>query len=232
MAVAARDEVEASRQQVREAHEQTAAILQQVDAAQSQVEASNRQAELARQTLEASIQPLLVDVPVGPVSPGEQVFFPDDAGPTVIGPPGRIWVADPSPQLRCAIPFRNVGAGVALAKGAELSVGNWRHTRYRISRGVISPGEWTWVAFSITREDAAGAPLEPLLSNAFTVSIAYTNARGARPVWSTAVVFRDPEPRYPEQENFVRQLLLYEFEDYSRGGAGYFASTGPVCNPP
>jgi len=178
---------------------------QMAESARRQVDAAQEQALLTRSALEASIQPLLVDVPPNMFVTRERIRFDEAKAEFDVEDRSELVLRDEPSFVLCSIPFRNVGTGVALVRGLGLRFGQgesgWSG---RASRAVISPSEITRLIFAVPKDrPELTEHLPSLIQGQCVVEIAYTNADGTHPLITRAVTLRDAfgQPR-------VRQIFL------------------------
>lgn len=133
-----------------------AAAQRQAVASQAQVEVSQRQVETAKAGLAGQIRPVLADVPIDFAI---EERYPAGGSAWGIIHRGEIGVSadEESGHGSLTVPFRNVGAGLAMLRGASLSLADpqggkavgpdpWTH----VSRLNVPPGETTRVSFRIS----------------------------------------------------------------------------------
>jgi hypothetical protein len=217
----------ATRDSVRTSYEIARAAHKQVEAAQEQVRATNEQAALARATLEASIQPILADVPSGVFLEIEEISLAEDVNQEERGPlftmqltdRGDLIVADRDRFVFCSIPFRNTGSGTAMIRGIGIRFGEAEWSGARASRMVVPPGELTRVSIFVPKDRSEISQHIPnLVKGYFDMSVMYTNINGTQPVVTRALVWR-----YPDKGYRVRQIFLSRW-----GESEPFAASGPA----
>lgn len=186
-----------------------------------------RQTEAAEEALNASVRPLVVDVPrrttqTVALSFHEQMRCrnrPEES-------PGRREIdasrivssedVEESEPPFLTVPIRNVGPGVALVVAARLAVASQDLRNVLSANGemtnVIAPGEIVRVTFQ-HHEPQPGWLLQRMRSDeALVVEIAYTDVSGRQPTASRLSLARvkdDPDRSYsvPQTYPFVERLL-------------------------
>lgn len=197
--------------------EQAKKLAEQVAATHEQVAATQAQAAVARQTLESSWRPFLVDVPVGYAT--RPVFSP--GGTVMADAAGINFYKRENGTARVAVPFRNIGSGLAVIAKSGLSFGQLHTAATSFSSSIVAVGEVVRVVFEI---EPAGAVLINLISQLdagkpFVVTVFYGDQSGVGKWRSRAQVFRPAGNVNYE----VLNVELYEGEDTKP-----FATSGPL----
>lgn len=193
-------------------------------------DATLEQAKLTRRGLDAGILPLLVDVPYSP-GPSEAIYFPDQLHPSVmVHQPHVIYVDSPGTVIRCSIPLKNVGVGVAVIKMATLRFGNAEWSSPRIAPTVVERGQVTRMSFSIPVNDPGRREIlesiQELLGQQFLVDVHYTNIGDSHPLISQLEIHMHGSS-LEDGDYYVRQVRVYEAEGYKLGESTPFIESGP-----
>jgi hypothetical protein len=154
--------------------------LQQVTVGQQQVEASNKQAVVVQRALEASLRPLMADVP------RDFRSYPDSGRKVEVVRDQFEPVEDESQVLAGAeygrpgyysVALRNIGTGPAIVTGVRLQAGEVAWTECTISAGIVPPGELSRFTFTIPadRDDVVPIRNDILRSNTMLVVVTYTD---------------------------------------------------------
>lgn len=176
---------------------------------------SEASVDFSRQALEASLRPMLADVPSGAVV--SQIVAFDDGSTETVTDSGQVIVSEKEDAILCSFPLRNVGSGVGLIVGLGLRFGD-RGWSGKASVAVIPPREGTRLAFTIPRDRPELRPgIEQLLGGQFTAEVRYTDANGAQPLITRISILRGEDARFR-----VRQVFLVK-----PGVAEPFAASGP-----
>jgi hypothetical protein len=184
------------------------------------VEVAQEQALLTRSALEASIQPLLVDIPPRMHVSSERIRFDEAKAEFDVEDRSELVLREEPSHVLCSVPFRNVGAGVALVRGVGLRFGQgeigWSG---KVASTVISPDELTRLNFAVPKDRPEFSEyLSSLIQGHCVVEIAYTNSEGTHPLITRAVTFQDGLGR-----TRVRQIFLMR-----PGESEPFAASGPA----
>lgn len=174
-----REELELQRKELANQPEQMAASA----AAQGELALTETQKLAA--DLQRSVdltRALLVDIPSDLADTAtRKVQFP--SGTTITAHVGRAVITkeESEPFASVAVPFRNVGAGIAFIESVFVSSGPGQSYEGEAPTKVVPSGEFARAVFSIPRSDAH---LQALIDNRslLTAHIKYTNAAGADPL--------------------------------------------------
>ena len=157
--------------------------LQQATVGQQLVEAANKQSVVVQRALEASLRPLLADVP------RDYRSYPDSGRPIEVVRDHFERVEDESQVLAGAeygkpgyysVALRNIGTGPAVVTGVRLQAGENALTECTISAAMVPPGEVSRFTFTIPadRDDLVSIRNEILRSTAMLVAVTYTDQAG------------------------------------------------------
>ncbi len=188
---AAKNELVVAVKQGKAMTEQTGAIGKQTDAVIEQGQEMKRQGDVAEAALNASIRPLLINVPEGTTHtvndlPGFFGSVEVDRGLVAAeiaeGRAGRL-----------AVPVRNVGAGLALgvvAVAAFAQNPGRRVVARAAAPSVIAPGEHDSIYFADTAGAASAAAQSPLVTlleskEDLVVEVVYTDVAGRQKAATT-----------------------------------------------
>ncbi len=151
-----RRQIELGQRQLETVEQQTATLQDQTAAVREQATATKRQVALSSAALEASVRPVLVPVTSGTDPAREEVPYLRGDRPNV--EVSRVHYEATADTVRCSLPVRNVGAGIAFVTRVALLT----RTAYegRITMPVIPPGERARVHFTLNRRDNAGKPAD------------------------------------------------------------------------
>src|SRR5262249_50005142 len=157
----------------------------------------------------ASNQALLVDVPRRRHPSEDLVDFPDLLEPKpVIHTEDQI-IFQVGLVLRCSVPFRNVGAGVAVINGAVLRVGTIEWSEPRSTSTIVAPGKMPRLFFSIGMEQPSSPGVDvsvsTLMSRGFEVDVYSSNAGNSRRILTNALTALAPPAKESEQY-YVRHI--------------------------
>jgi hypothetical protein len=190
----------------------------EVKAVRDQSKAARDEVEISRAALETSTRPILVAVPPG-------VYIRESAPHSFIGQPDQaaVQVATNRTVVRCDVPIRNAGNGLALITGVEF---RWPDEEFahgwtsQISATVVAPGELTRVAHQRefdSKEDAENAVVYAMQVGSFSLGASYTDISGGQ----KSFTLLDVQWREPESVWRVERTELYE-----PGAETPFASSG------
>jgi hypothetical protein len=183
LAASTRQEVGAVAEQIGLQREQTAALRDQVNVSQAEVEVSQA-------SVNATIRPVLVDLPrpLFPESVGgglaedyHEVAW-DGASERKRMPSADAFVWGDDGGTYITVPARNVGAGAALIRGIGL---RWQRPvpgGGSVTNGVIPPNEFVRIQFTIpVYEGSDGVPFHEFIKYpTFSLEVAYTDIAGAQ----------------------------------------------------
>jgi hypothetical protein len=156
----------------------------QLEAAHEQLKRSDQQLQLAADALSTTVLPLLADVPPSSDAGVDEGVWP---------PPDRSNYSIRGDQLylgtgpyHCSVPFRNVGAGVAVITEA------WTepdlHAEIDVPARIVRPGERFRVNLSVPTHAIAMSPVLKAWQGSFKVVVAYNDARGGQPLETRALI--------------------------------------------
>jgi hypothetical protein len=186
--------------------------------AEQQVEAANKAAAVATKAWQASLRPVLADVPEG-IYPTEAVLF-DDGIDSIVGDGGDVVVLDDdSPDFAyCSVALRNIGLGTAVIRGLGLEFPGDVGWSGKMSLAVVPPGEKTRLTFTIPKDRPELAEgIRRMHAGDFTVGVRYSDVVGEADLITRVHCYRTSGPKFR-----VRQF----FQSHADGEP--FVSSGPV----
>jgi hypothetical protein len=167
-AVAAVRAIKASNRVAEATEADVRASLEQLKINEALVRVGGEQAELTKAGLDASIRPLIVDVPYGALAEVNETIFPGQPG-QVVGrhDAGTIFFREHLDRswIGVSLPVRNVGVGPAFIRSVKASFGSAAIEARRL-RHLVPPGEFMRVEVVTTPEDVMHATLGMLLDGA------------------------------------------------------------------
>jgi hypothetical protein len=134
----------------------------------------------SRRALQATLRPLLVDVPIGDDVDAEADISFDEEG-----------------VVEVEVPLRNAGSGLALIVGGPTL--HWQEEHVPTSLGGVSqqtavaPGERVRLTFRTRFPTAETAQLAVLSADKFEVDLAYTDVNGKQRTRTKAYVIEHPD---------------------------------------
>jgi hypothetical protein len=168
------------------------------------VVATFRQGQLAHQSLARSIRPLLADaIEMGTEPAVEYVQFGAPGRDGVRVPPGSLYFDNAGGKLQVSVPFRNIGAGVAVITGATTT--RVEGGSVVVTRKFVPVGELVRVNVSLV----VGESDDPLATQwwameGFNVSVDYSDAEGAQPLTSRAEI-----RQYATHGPFIERIAVF-----------------------
>jgi hypothetical protein len=157
--------------------DEATATLTLADHAKAQLQRTDRQLELTTEALNATVLPLLVDVPPSE-NPGDDVVV--FAAPGRRGYPirGDTVYRRSDPPYYCSVPLRNVGAGVAVIQVA------WTEPELpgaiEIPGLIVQPGERVRINITLPDHALLDDAVRSAWDGSFFVAVMYVDARGGQ----------------------------------------------------
>jgi hypothetical protein len=166
------------------------------------------QAWLSRKALQASLRPVLVEVPIGIFVEDEKI----NENTRAFGDAGAvdIWPGEDG-VLEIRTPFRNTGAAIALVKSLKLGWAEAQSWRATASHTAVPAGETTIVTVTVPFEaqDAAIAATADLQPDSLYIEIGYTDINAQQHARTRAWIKKHPDPE-SYVEYFVDRIDLFE----------------------
>jgi hypothetical protein len=181
----------AAKRAASEATEATKATQRLADTTLAVARASEEEVQATRGVLEASIKPILVDVPRNLDGPVTELTFEDSATLNL----GAGAIAAPTETDRFAyfsVPFRNIGPGVAFIRGLGLEFPGRTGWSGKMSASVVGPGDTTRLSFSIPKDRPELAEgLDQLRGGNVSVLVSYTDVHGGQMTMTRVALLAD-----------------------------------------
>ena len=242
--------IKSSNKVAKSAEDQARSTDASVKAALQQVELGQKTLEQERAALQASIRPLVVDVPSGMYwRENDQEMWRFDGKRTDMGEITWIKTLEYPEVVVLTVPVRNIGPGPAFIKGVQLMSGSedlstpdgtpifdrWMQGKEGrgifsqpfIDHEVIPTGEMARITFSVGDPESTG-----VLTKDFAVVVKYSDLSGAQRT-QTVIRFSTVEPHQPPGETMFRlvgdvlRVELFYATDHWIPDSEPFVSTGP-----
>jgi hypothetical protein len=180
-------------------------------AAARQADLESEQLRLTEVAFNASIQPLLVDIPNDyPQEPRERVTFASGATQSLA--PHQVSViprsGEAEPQYLClSVALRNVGPAAAVMVACGLFAGELHPTwPGDFNKTIVTPGEIVRISVSMPLDRPELEPLSTSVrSGSITARVAYRDVAGMQTLWTDAHVTVGTT----NNDNRVRQVAVY-----------------------
>ncbi len=200
----------------------------QLGAAETQAEVGQEQTGLTRRALQASIQPMLVDIPASsdtqpsrsrPIVGNYVALFEDNVHAPYRDISDVVVPDDTGDAVHVSVPLRNIGPGPALITGVAIYSVPGESRRGRVSNAVVATGEATRFNFTIPKGYGIYSGIvQGLAQGSIDIEARYTDAAGENSFRTRARIHSQGDGYW-----YVRQVLLYWGADED-----YFAASGPV----
>ncbi len=186
-----------------------------LEAVERQAAASSGQLALAQEAFEASVIPILAEVPESSPEPAEEARYPG-SGYRQTFLPAQVEVSDWNGSQHISIALRNVGNGIAVITSLGLTSGGFAEGAF--TRKIVPVGEIVRFAFATPFDHPdAGPVLTSLKAGTITIVVGYDDATGRQHLIEHADLHQNDLGLWR-----IRQLSVYR-----RGEPEPFLRSGP-----
>lgn len=230
LAFAALVSVWASLKVARSAESQAKSTNDTVDTANEQLKLGRESLAQERAALQASVRPLLADVPLGVYVPeGNEGFRP--IGIRMLNPDkGRIlWTRMDDNTIEVRVPVRNIGSGPAFIHDAFFTSGPGVVVEATLDHQVIPVGELARVSVTILATEVLHGPVLSAFMQGLelAVGVRYSDSGGSQRTQSVVVFTCDDTVENPQRrDGDIARVEFYTCDEQWMRATEPYLSTG------